>query len=678
MIAVTSVSAGLLASLVLGGLAVLGAVVVPARWRSLVAGVLTAVACSAGAVTGGLAMAGAHGSLTIPVVLEATPIVFAPDRLGGLFMLLASVVGALVALYGIAYTRGPSASRTSWASLASFLVGMLLVPAAAGAASFLLSWELMAIGSTVLLLAEHVHQRRVSSATLWYGVMSQLSFVALLGGFAALSAAAGSTSFADMEGLDPTSGLALAGFLLLVLGFASKSGLVPLHVWLPKAHPEAPSHVSAAMSAAMVNMGVYGILLVCVRLLPGGPAWWGVLLMVLGGLSAVYGILQASVSSDIKVLLAYSTTENMGLIFLAVGSSLLLAAYDVTTVSAAVLLAALVLVVSHSAFKLTLFLAAGSVLHATGVRDLDHLGGLGRRMPWTAAAFGIGSLGAAALPISSGFVAEWMLLQSLIHGAAASRTDSGILVSIAMPLAVAVVALTAGLAVLTFVKAYGIAFLARARTRAAAEAEEAPVLMRTVLVIGAALVLGLGLVPGTLATALMSTMVPLAGSAAGTTALVGLPGISLPQLGVLLDPVALLGLAVFFTLTIATVTRRLARRHRARTVDSSWVGGGDRMRPRMQYTATSFAEPVMRVFDDVLQPTLDVTVTHAGESRYLVDRVLVNQDHHDVIETRLYRPVLTAADRLGVLARRMQNGSIHLYITYSLAAFLVAVVLARQ
>jgi formate hydrogenlyase subunit 3/multisubunit Na+/H+ antiporter MnhD subunit len=561
--------------------------------------------------------------------------------------------------------------------MALFLIGMVLVPAAAGAASFLLAWEMMAIGSTILLMAEHIHQGRVSSAALWYAVMSQLSFVALLGGFAALSAAAGSTTFADMTAVSPASGLAVCAFILFVLGFGSKSGLVPLHVWLPKAHPEAPSHVSAAMSAAMVNMGVYGILLVCVRILPGGPSWWGILLMILGGLSAVYGILQASVSSDVKVLLAYSTTENMGLIFLAIGSSLLLTSFGVTTVAAAVLLAALLLVVSHSAFKLTLFLAAGSVLHATGVRDLDHLGGLGRRMPWTAGAFGIASLGAAALPISSGFVAEWMLLQSLIHGAAIHRPSEGVLVSIAMPLAVAVVALTAGLAVLTFVKAYGIAFLARARTPAAKEATEAPVMMRVVMVLGAALVVGLGLVPGWVASALTATIPSLAGTATDPSRLAGLPGISVPHLGVLLDPVALLAVAAVLTIVIAVVTIRLAHRHTARTVSSVWGGGGDRMRPRMQYTATSYAEPVLRVFDDVLKPSLDVTVTHAGESRYLVDRVLVHQDLRDVIERRVYRPVLTLADRVGVAARRLQNGSIHWYITYSLVAFLVVVVLAR-
>jgi formate hydrogenlyase subunit 3/multisubunit Na+/H+ antiporter MnhD subunit len=672
----TPVSIGLTVEIISVAFAVLVASLVPPRFRPVAAGLLCSVACATGAATGIFAMSGVRGTVVIATALPAEPITFSPDRLGGLFILIASVVGLLVSVYGIAYTHGADASRTSWSAMATFLLGMQLVPAASDAAAFLLAWEMMALGSTVLLLAEHGSRPRVNSAAVWYAVMSQLSFLALLGGFAALSVAAGGSSFAKMEHASPNSGLAVCAFLLFVLGFGSKAGVVPLHVWLPKAHPEAPSHVSAAMSAAMVKMGVYGILLICLRLLPHGPAWWGILLMILGGLSAMYGILQASVTSDIKILLAYSTTENIGLIFLAIGAAVLLAASGIPTVAAVLLLAALLLSVSHAAFKVTLFLGAGSVVQATGERDLDRLGGLGRRMPWTSGAFGIACLGAAALPISSGFVAEWLLLQSLIHGTALGHQSAGVLVSIAMPLAVATVALTAGLAVLTFVKAYGIAFLARARTQVAAEATETPVLMRVVLVLGAITVVGLGLAPGWVASSLAATVAPHLLDGGGVATVAGVSGISVPHLGVLLDPIALLAMAAIFMAVMAVVVGRLAIRHRVREVDSVWGGGGDRMRPRMQYTATSYAEPVLRVFDDVLKPARDVIVTHAGESRYLVDRVLFRQDLRDVVERRLYRPVLTIADRFGVSARRLQNGSVHRYIGYSLFALLIVLVLA--
>ena len=221
------------------------------------------------------------------------------------------------------------------------------------------------------------------------------------------------------------------------------------------------------------------------------------LLLALGAVSAVYGILQASVASDLKRLLAYSTTENVGLMFLAVGTGLLLRSVGVPGPADVAIVSCLLLVVSHAAFKSTLFLGAGSVLHATGERDLDRMGGLGARMPVTSAAFGIGALGAAALPVTAGFVAEWALLQSLIHGA---RPDNR-LVAVAMPVAVAVVALTAGLALMTFVKAYGIAFLARPRSAGATDAHEATRSMQAAMLLAGALVLGLGLVPGLVAEA---------------------------------------------------------------------------------------------------------------------------------------------------------------------------------
>jgi len=667
----TSISWGLLAQFALAAVAMALALVPGERARSVLGGGANAAMGVAGVVTGVLAMTGTTGGLQFSVAVPTEPLTFVPDRLGGLFIVLASAVGVLVSVYGSASVHGASASRTAWFALPLFLLGMQLVPAASDAISFLLAWEAMALGSTILLLAEHASSSRVSSATVWYAVMSQVSFLLILAGLAVLSAAADGTSFAELAAVAPASAPVALASVLLVLGFGSKAGLVPMHVWLPRAHPEAPSHVSAAMSAAMVKMGIYGILLVAVRFFPGGPDWWGILLLALGGVSAVYGILQASVSSDLKVLLAYSTTENVGLIVLAVGASVLLGAHGVDAAAGAALVAALLLTVSHAAFKVTLFLAAGSVLHATGERNLDHLGGLARRMPFTAAAFGIAALGAAALPISSGFVSEWVLLQSLVHGTRVDGVAVSVTVSIAMPLVVAVVALTAGLAVLTFVKAYGIGFLARPRSPAAGSARESRGVMRGMLVTGAVVVVLLGLVPGPLGS-LIATIVP----TGGAVETAGLLGIGLPGLGAILDPVALSILAAVLASLVIVATVRAARRQPERIDASVWGGGGERALPRMQYTATSFAEPVVRVFDDVLQPARDVEMTHAGESRYLVQRVRFSQSVADLVEHRIYRPVLSAVDRFGILARRIQNGSIHLYLLYSFVAILVVLVVA--
>ncbi|HSO02899.1 MAG TPA: proton-conducting transporter membrane subunit, partial [Candidatus Limnocylindrales bacterium] len=491
-------------------------------------------------MTGAAAMAapGATGGLQVPLALPLQapldPLLLAPDEVGGVFLLLAGSVVAVTALYGIGYASGAAASRSGWAAFAVFALGMQLVPAAADVVSFLLAWELMALGSTILVLADHRLRAAVVPATLWYAVMTHLSFLLLLGGFAVLVAAAGGTSFAAIAGAGVTGATASVAFVLLLAGFATKAGLVPLHVWLPRAHPEAPSHVSAAMSAAMVKMGVYGVLLVLLRLLPGGPSWWAVLLLVVALVSALYGILQASVASDLKVLLAYSTTENVGLILTAVAVAVLLDGAGQPGVADVALTAALLLAVSHAAFKTVLFLGAGSVLHATGERSLDRLGGLAPSMPVTSVAFGIAALGAAALPITSGFAAEWVLLQSLIHGDGADSQ----LVAVALPITVSVVALTAGLALLTFVKAYGIGFLARPRSEGAAHAHEANAPMRVAMLVGAMAVVGLGMTPGPVAVALADAV------GASGVEVVGALGVSLPAVSALLSPVALVLLGV--------------------------------------------------------------------------------------------------------------------------------------
>ncbi|PYI64611.1 hydrogenase 4 subunit B [Arthrobacter livingstonensis] len=665
------IGAGLLVQLVVALMAVIVAVVVPALWRARLGGPLCVLVSAAGCVTGVLAMSGELGGLVVPLALPVDALQFSPDRLGGLFMVVVSGVGVLVSLYGMGSVRGPGASRTSWAALPVFLVGMQLVSASADTLSFLLAWEVMTLASTVLLLANHSNRATVASATIWYSVMSQLSFFFILAGFAVLAAVSGSTGFAAMATVPPGSWEASVAFVLLILGFAGKAELVPLHVWVPKMLPEAPSHVAAAMSGAMVKIGVYGALVVCVRLLPGGPPWWGVLVMILGGVSALYGILQASVSSNLKVLLAYSTTENMGLAFLGVGASMLLRSYAAVPAADAALLASLLLVVSHAAFKTTLFLGAGAVDHATGEMDLDRLGGLGRRLPLTAATFGVASLGAAALPITSGFVAEWMLLQALIHGSRIEGNVVSVAASVAMPMAVAVVALTAGLALLTFVKGYGIAFLARPRSAAASSAQEVPPAMHVSLVAGALSVVVLGLLPGPLAAVIASCVGP---DIVPHVRSVGLAGVELPGIGVLLDPVTFLLLTVLVAVPVMVAVVVSARRHRPRRSALPWGGGGSRARPRMQYTATSYAEPLVRVFDDVLKPSRDVQVTHVGESRYLVERVEVEQRVSDVFESRLYRPVLNVAQRFGVLARQAQNGSIHRYLGYSFIAFLTVLI----
>lgn len=654
----------LLAQILLMLLAIVVAIFTPSRYRARLTGPVVSTIGMAGVVTGWTAVTGQSGSVRMPVALPFGPVAFAPTALGGYFMLVIGAVGAICAIYAIGYVHGPSASRTSWIALAVFLTAMQFVPAAADVVAFLLAWELMAVTSAVLVLTEHAQRAAARTAGLWYVGMTQLSFFLVLIGFAILSTETGSTQFAVFRVTQWEAPSANPAFVLLILGFGAKAGIVPLHVWLPRAHPEAPSHVSALMSAAMVNLGIYGAILTSTQFLTSPTMWWGVLLLALGTVSAVYGILQASVASDLKRLLAFSTTENVGLMYLALGAAFMLRASGINGVADSALAACLFLVIAHAAFKTTLFLGAGSVLRASGQRDLDLLGGLGSRMPFTNVAFGLAALGAAALPLTAGFVSEWVLLQSLIHGAGANNR----ILAITMPIAVGAVALTAGLALMTFVKAYGIAFLARPRTEGASHAQESPASMRIAMLVGGAFVIVLGLMPG-----LTGHVIALAAeiTSVGES---GLLTIDLSGAAATLSPGLLLVLALVLVLPVIATSASEARKRPRRAVDLAWGCGGNRLSPRMQYTATSYAEPLSRIFDDSLRPERDVIVTHSTEARYLVERIQYRHRQSDVFDLRLYGPIIAVVERVGATAKRLQNGKIHFYLAYSFVAFLVVLV----
>ena len=591
------------------------------------------------------------------------------DPLGGFFVALTGAVAIPVGVYAVGYAHHMGMGRVPLGVLPLFVGAMLLVPAAASVTTFLLAWELMAIASLVLVLTEHTRPE-ARSAGLVYAVMTQLGFVAILIGLMVLSAAGGADRLADLTRVP--DGARTAVFLLTVAGFGSKAGLVPLHAWLPRAHPEAPSPVSALMSAAMVNLGVYGIVRFDLQLLGPGPRWWGLTLLVVGAVSALYGVLQASVATDLKRLLAYSTTENMGLVTLALGAATLFAGSGAPGPATIATAAAMLHLIGHAAFKCLGFLAAGSVLTATGLRDLDRLGGLARRMPATTTLFGVAALGASGLPLGAGFVSEWLLVQSLIHAAPGNDT----LVALTAPLAIGAVALTTGLGVAAMVKAFGIGFLARPRSDPAAGAHEAPGSMLLGMTIAAAACVLVAVVPMLVAPALRQVLdaLPAAQTVEFTefgavVRLPGLPGSIAP---------GVIAAALLVAVLAAVALARWRSRGRPESVTLPlWACGADDLTARMQYTATSFAEPLQRVFDDVLRPDTDVEVTHYTESRYMAESVTYRSKIGDAIEERLYRPVLRAVAEAAGLARRAHTGSVHLYLLYGALGVLIVLVVAR-
>ncbi|NUL04670.1 hydrogenase 4 subunit B [Streptomyces lunaelactis] len=669
------VSAALGAAVAAGGAGAAAGAGLPVRWRIVTAGVCTAGVGVAGGAAGVALLGGRRWSAELPGLLPLAGVRVETDALSGLFMAVAGAVVAAVAVYGIGYASGHGphglGSRTAQTVLPLFALSLVLVPAAGSVSTFLVLWELMALGSLLLVLAEHRERPAVRVAGVWYAVMTHLGFVLLLIAFALFAAQAGSESFAALRagasGMSPTvKGLI---FVLTAAAFGSKAGAVPLHAWLPRAHPEAPSPVSALMSAAMVNLGIYGLVRTGFDLLGGGPSWWWLGLIALGGLSAVYGILQAAMASDLKRLLAYSTSENMGLVLIGAGAAGLFAASGDGPLAALALAAALLHVVNHAAFKALLFCAAGSVLRATGVRDLDRLGGLRARMPVTAALFTLAALGAVALPPGNGFISEWLLLQSLIHG----LQVPGISVAVMLPLAVALIALSAGIAAAVFVKALGVGFFARPRGQQAADARESPPLMLAGMGLLATGCAGLALVPGLLGSGLDRAV--LAAGLPGTQAVSG-GGLKLrlQDVSASLSPLWVVA-ALTAALALAAALPALSTKRRRRRKDAKvWDCGGGAPTARMAYTATSFAEPLQRVFDDVLAPEQDVNVTHTRESTYLVERVRFQHRVPDRIEHRMYEPLLALLARVGQAARRLAGGSVHLYLGYgffSLVALLL-------
>ncbi|MCV7314306.1 hypothetical protein H7J77_01905 [Mycolicibacillus parakoreensis] len=636
---------------------------------ALLSGLATVLVGAGGIVVGLLALSGSRPELDLAWALPLIGVRLSVEPLGGFFMVMIGAVAGVVGVYWIGYAARERLGATPLVGMPAFAAALLTVPAAGTITTFLLGWELMAIASLVLLLTGH-RRAPVRAAAVVYAVMTQLGFIAILTALMLLAGAAGADDFDEITTVP--DGVANTVFVLTLLGFGSKAGLLPLHAWLPRAHPEAPSAVSALMSAAMVTLGVYGLVRIDLQLLGPGPRWWGVTLLAVGAISAVYGVLQASVATDLKRLLAYSTTENMGLVVLALGAATLLAAGDARAPAMVALTAALLHLLAHAAFKTLGFFGAGAVLEATGLRDLDRLGGLARRMPATTVLFGIAALGASGLPLGAGFVSEWLLIQSLIHTGAG--TDA--VIALAMPLAVGAVALTAGLGVAAMVKAFGIGFLARPRSDAAATARETSTSMLVAMTVA-----GLGCVVVAIFPAVVAPMLDRI-----LEVLPAAAGVDPPQLGAIVRLPSMAGsmgpgllaaaLAAALVLVVVLAGWRSPRRPAVSSAPL-WACGADDLSARMQYTATSFAQPLQRVFTDVLRPDTELAVTHLAGSRYLVDTISYRTAMSDVVEDRLYRPVLRAVTGAAQLMRRAHTGSVHLYLAYGAVGVLVILVVAR-
>ncbi|HEX2753912.1 MAG TPA: proton-conducting transporter membrane subunit, partial [Candidatus Limnocylindrales bacterium] len=458
-------------------------------------------------------------------------------------------------------------------------------------------------------------------------------------------------------------------FVLLLVAFGTKAGAIPLHIWLPRAHPVAPSHVSALMSGVMIKAGIYGIIRLGIEVLGRGPEWWGLLVLAIGVTSAVLGVLYALMEHDLKRLLAFHSIENVGIILIGVGIALLAVSNDAAQLARLALIAALFHTLNHALFKGALFLGAGSIQAAVGTRDLNALGGLARVMPITTLAFGIAAAAISGLPPLNGFASEWLTFQALI-GAGGESGLSPIARSAAL-LAVGGLALTAALAVACFVKATGMAFLALPRSAAAAAAHEVNRTMRSAAAVLAAACVAVGLAAGPVAVVLAGVaggVIVANPSGAANGALVAvqaIPGGAAYAAG----PLGLLLVA------LAAGTWFVAGRGRTTRRTATWTCGIV-PEPAFEYNATSFAKLIRLYFGPILRPAREVTVElHPGTPFPRTVRYRGEVTH--LLDERLYGPLHRAAVTAAQLIRRLQSGSLQLYLAYAVAAVIGLLLLAR-
>ena len=532
--------------------------------------------------------------LILPLGLPWLGAHFRIDPLSALFLIIVNVGGAASSLYGLGYGRHESAPARVLPFFPAFLAAMNLVVMADDAFSFLLSWEFMSLVSWALVMAHHRDADNTRAGYI-YLIVASFGTLCLLLAFGLMAGPDGGYGFDDIRVAAPNAALAALILSLVLLGAGGKAGLVPLHVWLPLAHPAAPSHVSALMSGVMTKVAIYGFIRIVFDLLGPSEWWWSMVLLVVGSLSALIGILSALMQQDLKRLLAYSTIENIGIIFIGLGLALGFGANTMEWAAALALTAALFHVFNHALFKSLLFLGAGAILNATGLRDLDRMGGLIHRMPVTAFAFLAGAVAISALPPLNGFVSEWLTFQAVLVSPELPQWGLKVMV----PTAGAVMALSAALVAACFVKVFGIAFLGRARSTIAAEAQEVDRFSLAAMLGFVVLCVLAGLLPGFVIDAIAPAAELLVGARLPVQAHV-------PWLSIV--PVAEArssynGLLVFaFIAAAASFTIVLIHGFAARAIRRAppWDCGFPDPSPMTQYSGGSVAQPIRRVFGSLL------------------------------------------------------------------------------
>jgi hydrogenase-4 component B len=641
-----------------------------ASWRKpALARYICCGAALAGAVLGGLAallgiLQGTPVRWSVPSGIPLFAYSFSYDALGGFFNLTLAILAIAVSIYSFGYLKEFEGRRNI--GFFGFLFHLLLLSltivfTAANAFLFLIGWEVGSLAAYGLVAFYH-EQRESRQAGLLYLIMAHADVGCLLLGFALLIQGSGSAEFASFHSAAAqlSSGRQSAAFILFFLGFCIKAGVIPFHIWLPAAHPVAPSNISALLSGIVIKAGIYGMTRIFLDSLGGVPSWAGLVVLIVGVVSAVLGVLYALMEHDLKRLLAYHSIENIGIILMGLGAALIFRVAGHPQLAGVALIAAMFHTLNHAIFKCLLFLGAGSVLHSTGTRNMEEMGGLIRPMPVTAFCFLIGAVAISGLPPLNGFVSEWLTYQTLLAGFGAI----GGLTRILFPLAGSMLALTGALAAACFVKAFAITFLALPRGAEARNAHESP---RTMLIgMGwlalACAALGLGvtwflpvfdaMTEQLLGQRVVSHLVTDHGlvlSAGMRTSGTVSPAIIAVGLLVLVLPA---------TLLVAIGVRRFGRKR-----GPVWDCGLPGLSEENEYTATAFSKALRMIFSVLYKPRREIQAVF-DVSPYFPREIHFESEIEPTFEKRLYAPLQEFIFRFSSRMRTIQAGSIHAYLAY--------------
>lgn len=646
------------------------------RWLSLFS-----IIGSALGITLGIKQLTTMGTDTFAYNLPGFPLFslsFQIDPLAAFFILLISTIALLCSIYGSSYIKhyyGKYSISLLGFFYQLFIAGMLMVVAANNGIFFLLAWEIMSIASFFLVIYDYQEKENIKAGLL-YLIMTHVGTVFILIALILLYRYTGSFEFSAMRaniGLLPTQ-IKNIVFILALIGFGTKAGIIPLHIWLPSAHPAAPSHISALMSGVMIKTGIFMMIRIFLGILSPIPTWWGLLILSIGAISSLLGVLYALTEHDLKRLLAYHSIENIGIILLGLGSALTFYSINLPALALVSLAAALFHTMNHAIFKSLLFLSAGAVINETHTRNMEEFGGLIKFMPQTALFFLIGSMAISALPPFNGFFSEWLTYQALFAGITL-LSPLGKLVFI---LSVSSLAFTGGLALACFVKAFGVVFLARPRSEEVSHTKEAALPLRLAMGSLASLALLLGIFSGYVVYLLNKI---------GTN-FEAFKNLDLPESSLINQNLTLqngfgsVSGPVFFILLLLVsflviyISKKLINPKQRIITGATWDCGCD-LRPRMEITATGFSRSIIMIFKNILKPRMwDEIEYHAPEHHFTTKTKTVNLEIKDIYTTYFYHPLNRTINIISSYMTKIQSGNVNTYVAYIFLALVITLFLA--